>query len=578
MTSRDSQLSWFGPTLLDEQPEAREDRQELRRLWTGFMAARMLLAVVLLALHTTLYLSLPGGNPWLPLLGLAYLGATVAARFALEPRRMGQTFDRHWFFVIGVDVLVFSLLHLLHGSSINYTPLYTLPVLQAAVLGPLTLAMGTAAGVTLLLLVQSGWQALRGLSEGGPLFFQAALTGAGSFALAFLAHQLATRLAQAQQRARRSQDAMRLQQQVNELVIESISDGILVVDVRGTVHAANPAARRMLQREQRPLKAATFSLSDEPGWQQLAELAFAAFSGHGAPADTDVAIAHLGQGQRPLRVRTRLTTARWGETETLCVMFLQDLRAMQARLRTEKLASMGRMSAAVAHEIRNPLAAIAQANALLAEDLDDARLQRLSHMIGQNAQRLDRIVEDVLNIARVGETALRFKPQALDLNAQVRRICHEWAQQMPQAPALTLWLDAVPARVSFDPEHLRRVLVNLLDNACRYASRQPESIQVLTQRNADGAPTLAVWSDGAPMEPTVEQHLFEPFFSSESRSSGLGLYICRELCDGHGASIAYQRTRRMARAALAEGNEFVITLQAATEPPARAAPPDPSPS
>jgi two-component system sensor histidine kinase PilS (NtrC family) len=523
----------------------------------------MLLAAVLLALHAALYFSTPGGVVWLPLLALAYLGATVAARFALEPRRMGQTFDRHWLFVIGVDVLVFSLLHLLHGGIINYTPLYTLPVLQAAVLGPLTLAMGTAAGVTLLLLVQSGWQTLRGLSEGGPLFFQAALTGAGSFALAFLAHQLAARLAQEQQRARRSQDAMRLQQQVNELVIESISDGILVVDVRGTVHAANPAARRMLQREQRPLKAPTFSLAEEPGWQELAQLAFDTFSGHTSSGDTDVAIEHLGQGRRPLRVRTRLTTARWGETEMLCVMFLQDLREMQARLRTEKLASMGRMSAAVAHEIRNPLAAIVQANALLEEDLAEPRLKRLTAMIGQNAQRLDKIIDDVLNIARVGEGAITFTPQPLDLNAQVRRICHEWAQQMPQAPALTLWLDTQPAWVSFDVEHLRRVLVNLLDNACRYASRAPESIQVITQRNAAGAAQLAVWSDGAPMERTVEQHLFEPFFSSESRSSGLGLYICRELCDGHGASIAYQRTRRMARATLAEGNEFVITLLAA---------------
>jgi len=567
--TRDSQLSWFGPTLLDERSDVHEDRQELRRLWAGFMAARMLLAMVLLALHTTLYLTFAGGNLWLPLLGLAYLGATVAARFALEPRRMGQTFDRHWFFVIGVDVLVFSLLHLLHGGAINYTPLYTLPVLQAAVLGPLTLAMGTAAGVTLLLLVQSSWQTLRGLSDGGPLFFQAALTGAGSFALAFLAHHLTARLAAAQQRARRSQDAMRLQQQVNELVIESISDGILVVDVRGTVHAANPAARRMLQREQQPLKAATFSLADEPGWQELAELAFAAFGGHDVPQGAEVAVEHLGQGRRPLHVRTRLTPARWGETATLCVMFLQDLRAMQARMRTEKLASMGRMSAAVAHEIRNPLAAIAQANALLEEDLTEPRLKRLTGMIRQNAQRLDKIASDVLNIARVSETGIRFTPRTLDLNAQVRRICHEWAQQMPQAPALTLWLDPRPAQVSFDPEHLRRVLVNLLDNACRYASGQPESIQVITQRDAVGAPVLAVWSDGAPMEPTVEQHLFEPFFSSESRSSGLGLYICRELCDGHGARITYQRTRRMARAELAEGNEFVVTLLAAmTQPPA----------
>jgi two-component system sensor histidine kinase PilS (NtrC family) len=72
---------------------------------------------------------------------------------------------------------------------------------------------------------------------------------------------------------------------------------------------------------------------------------------------------------------------------------------------------------------------------------------------------------------------------------------------------------------------------------------------------------MGVWSDGPPMEQSVEQHLFEPFFSSESRSSGLGLYICRELCEGHGATIAYQRSRRVARDTVLGGNEFFVSFR-----------------
>jgi two-component system sensor histidine kinase PilS (NtrC family) len=102
--------------------------------------------------------------------------------------------------------------------------------------------------------------------------------------------------------------------------------------------------------------------------------------------------------------------------------------------------------------------------------------------------------------------------------------------------------------VRFDSDHLRRVLVNLLDNALRYAGERPDSIRVST-RNANGQASLHVWSDGAPLEPSVQRHLFEPFFSSESRSSGLGLFICRELCDRHGAVMGYER---------AEGNEFFV--------------------
>ncbi|MEK9952074.1 MAG: ATP-binding protein, partial [Curvibacter sp.] len=455
----------------------------------------------------------------------------------------------------------------------NYTPLYALPVLQAAVLGSLTLAMGTAAGITLLLLGHSSWAAWRSGSEATPFFIQAGLTGAGSFVVAFLAHQLSARLASEQQRARRSQHAMRIQQQVNDLVIDALTDGILVMDVLGTVHAANPAARQMLQADERPLKRTPFNLADEPGWQGLAELAFQVFTGHGDFHHADIGIEHLGQGSRRLRVRTRMTGAHWGESEILCVMFLQDLREMEARLRTEKLASMGRMSAAVAHEIRNPLAAIAQANALLAEDLRDPQQLRLTQMVSQNARRLGRIVDDVLNISRAGKLTAYFESRVLELNQHVQRIVQDWTQQNGSGTRLGLHLAATPLAVQFDPEHLRRVLVNLLDNARRHASGQAGAIQVHVRADASGQALLAVWSDGPPMDPSVEQHLFEPFFSSESRSSGLGLYICRELCEGHGAAIGYHRARRIARDTLMDGNEFFIALRrSAASPPAARSP------
>jgi two-component system sensor histidine kinase PilS (NtrC family) len=104
------------------------------------------------------------------------------------------------------------------------------------------------------------------------------------------------------------------------------------------------------------------------------------------------------------------------------------------------------------------------------------------------------------------------------------------------------------------------VLVNLLDNACRYASLKPGGIQVQTLYSHEQRATLQVWSEGPPMDQTVERHLFEPFFSSESRSSGLGLYICRQLCEGHGASIAYQRSTREVEGIAVAGNEFSVSF------------------
>ena len=564
----DNQHSWFGPSLLDERLEAPEEQQEFKRLWLGFMTARVTLGLVLFLLQSALYLLGQTNHPGLVLLCAAHFGAALMVRLAPQPRRLGQAFDRYWVISTGVDIVVFTLLQLLHGSSINYTPLYALPVLQAAVLGSLTLAMGTAAGITLLLLGHSTWQALSGQADATPFFIQAALTGAGSFVIAFLAHQLSARLASEQQRARRSQHAMRIQQQVNDLVIDALTDGILVVDVRGTVHAANPAARQMLQADERPIKHTPFNLADEPGWQALAELAFQVYTGRGDFHHADIGIEHLGQGNRRLRARTRMTAAHWGESEILCVIFLQDLREMEARLRTEKLASMGRMSAAVAHEIRNPLAAITQANALLEEELQDPRQLRLTQMVRQNAQRLDRIVDDVLNIARAGKLTSGLEPRVLELNQSVQRIVQDWTQQNGGGAQPGLHLARERLAVNFDPEHLRRVLVNLLDNARRHASPQAGAIQLHVRADASGQALLAVWSDGPPMDPSVEQHLFEPFFSSESRSSGLGLYICRELCEGHGAAIGYHRARRIARDTLMDGNEFFIALRRSATLPA----------
>jgi len=217
---------------------------------------------------------------------------------------------------------------------------------------------------------------------------------------------------------------------------------------------------------------------------------------------------------------------------------------------------MGRMSAAVAHEIRNPLAAIAQANALLDEELAEPSQRQLSALVQQNTQRLSHIVDEILNLARVQQQ--ERSPAWLALDESVAAACDDWARHMNARGRLRVTLDAGDARVVFEGEHLRRVLINLLDNALRYASSAAGAIRVATQADGDQA-WLRVWSDGAPLEQGVQRHLFEPFFSSESRSTGLGLYICRELCERHGATIVYQRLP--GQDAGREGNEFLISLR-----------------
>ncbi len=548
---------WLGTNLRDPGIEHAHRPDEFNRVWLGFMTARVTLGLVLVLLQSVFF-ALSSTQDTIPLLiCISYFAATLVIRLAFRPRPMGKTFDAQWFGTVGVDVVAFAMLQMTQDTSINYAPLFALPVLMTSILGSMLLAMAAAASVTLFLFVYAGWMVVNGTGEAAPHFLQAALTGAGCFALSFLGNQFATRMAHIELRAERNQLAANVQRQVNALVVESLSDGIMVIDRNGTVRSANPAARRLLGPE-RFLNAESFNLGARQGWHSLLELMALSFSTV-ASQQAEVILHHSGQGPRRLRAQTQLTSASSVDDEGLCVMFLQDQREMEARVRTEKLASMGRMSAAVAHEIRNPLAAIAQANALLDEDLTDASHKQLTRMVQQNARRLERIVDEVLDLARLHHDDAATTA-SLNLNDMVAQTCHDWAAQtgtkhlqcQTQAEAVTT--------VRFESEHLRRVLVNLLDNARRYASNESNAIQVFTGQNAGGRSFVSVWSDGQPMDNSVKSHLFEPFFSSESRSSGLGLYICRELCERHGATITHRRTTRHWDEKTVDGNEFLVSF------------------
>jgi two-component system sensor histidine kinase PilS (NtrC family) len=537
----------IAPGSLREELQDLPGNSAFTRLWLGFLTARISTALVLTVLLGALHTLAPtlGVNGWEIGLCATYLLAAVVVRAYVPAPAPGQAFDPQWVSTIGVDLIAFAALQFLQPGGITFSPLFALPVLIAAALGSTLLALGTAAGVALLLLTDAWVQALHTPAEATSRFLQAGLTGIGYFALAFVVNLLAARLAGEEEAARHGRRAARTQAQVNALVIEALTEGILVVDMQGLVQTANPAARRLLGFVEAANKQ-PFALAAQPGWQPLRELAKHTFAEH-RPQWSEVALEEEGESPRRIHVRTRLTSPGDGQGDNLVVMFLQDLREMEARLRTEKLAAMGRMSAAVAHEIRNPLAAIAQANDLMEEDLKEPGLKQLSSLVRKNAQRLQQIVEEILDVSRARQGA-GSAAEMLALDSSVSATCDDWAMQTRSGSRLQLSLAAPGASVRFDSDHLRRVLVNLLDNALRYAGERPDSIRVST-RNANGQASLHVWSDGAPLEPSVQRHLFEPFFSSESRSSGLGLFICRELCDRHGAVMGYER---------AEGNEFFV--------------------
>jgi two-component system, NtrC family, sensor histidine kinase PilS len=541
------------------------------RIYRAFISARAALGTALLL---TLGVSgVFGVLPGLPVLLLCIGYAALAISMWLLPRfrrpvlppSLARLRSPQWLATIGVDIVCFAALHALEPvAGLNYGALLVLPVLMAGVLTPRLMALATAAAVTLVLLGVAWFTGSAG-RDATLLLTQAGLAGSGLFVIAVLASELAVRLAREELAARGSLELARQQAQLNRLVIEEMQDGVLVVDRGGRARTANPAARALLAPEGSG-DAAPFAMHGVPAWTALVEAIERAFAEAAWPEAGRDVVLDFGAGlTRTLRVRVRFTRRRdVPGSEEFCVLFLEDVRSVQARTRQEKLAAMGRVSAGIAHEIRNPLAAIAQANALLSEDAATAEQRQLTRMVAENVERLKRIVDDVMEVA----PGPREEAGVVDAGAQVAAVCGEWTRTtgvgLGGQGMLQVALPAEPLNVVFDHEHLRRVLVNLLDNARRHATGSPASLQLrLHGRDANEA-LLTLASDGPPISPDVERYLFEPFFSTRSRGSGLGLYICRELCERHGARINF----RLRPASERHRNEFSVAMrrQAASAP------------
>ncbi|MDM4767655.1 ATP-binding protein [Pelomonas sp. SE-A7] len=586
----DSRPSWFGPGLGDSEAGALDEAlprsstvgedaqffvQQPRRLvnaggsaflrlYRAFLGARMALGLALVA--TLLLATAIGATaPRWALLVCSFYAFEATALWLLprvQRSASAQTLSRlnspQWLASIGFDLLLFGLLHATdHQASVNYGALFVMPVLMAGVLTPRLLTLATAAIAALLMLGTAGWNYVFGL-EPDLRLTQAGMTGIGLFVIGLLASELASRLAREERAARGSLELARQQAQLSRLVIDEMQEGVLVVDRRGRVRAANPSARALLG-ERQPARTAPFQLRGVGAWDGLVRSVEQAFLEGSWPEEgRDIVLRFGPESQRGLRLRMRFTRSRESQAgEDLCVLFIEDHRTVLARSRQEKLAAMGRVSAGIAHEIRNPLAAIAQANALMAEDADDAQQRKLTSMVAANVDRLKRIVDDVM------ELAPGRPPQAvpLDLARLLPDICADWARTNglghEVGGLLRLELPSSSCWAQFEPEHLRRVVINLLDNGLRHAPRQAAALRVSLRSGNDGAVVLSVFNLGAPIAPEVERHLFEPFFSTRSRGSGLGLYICRELCERYGARIDYRRHDGDAKSA---GNEFLLSL------------------
>ncbi|MGB7481240.1 MAG: ATP-binding protein [Burkholderiaceae bacterium] len=550
-------------------------RETFWRTLQTFNITRIVIALVLLG-----YLSLDlkrewwvAQTPFYRQLCAAYLLLAVA--FAMLAAFWRRRFTLQLTTQVTLDIGVIALLYVgAGGAHSGLAILFLFPLAGAAVLTALPLALFFVSTVTLLLLAEAGYQLLRSVPEVSTV--QAGLYGAAFFAAVIVINQLAARLIKQELLAAQRGQDLQVQQAINRLVIADMGDGILVLGSDGTIFTANPAAERMLGLSLSVSKT-RIRLKEVGGLRPIMEafsawLAKCAQTGSASNAPVFVNVKPGGAtllGATTVWGRRREVTAhlklRFAQVETgratprRSVVFLQDVTEIESRAQQLKLASMGRLTASIAHEVRNPLSAIGHAATLLEEDATGPAERRLLRIVGDNVARMNRMIEDILKLSR------KAQPQdaPLPLAPLLRQILEEFCESHALAPGL-IALEVDGGEAWFDPLHLREVLVNLLGNALRYASGGPGSIRVFAVSGASGHLELHVQDDGAPMTPEVRAHLFEPFYTTSSKGTGLGLYLARELCLNNGALLDYEyRLAGPGEAPERASGRFVITFAAA---------------
>jgi two-component system sensor histidine kinase PilS (NtrC family) len=449
-------------------------------------------------------------------------------------------FDLQLSIQVASDIVATSLLTYASNGISSGLGLLLLTSLAAAGLiarGRLTLFYAALASLALLLV-----HTYDVLHFDAPVaqYAQAGLLSAAYFMVAWVAHTLAQYAVASEELAAQREIDLENMAQVSEHVIQDMQDGVLVVDGQGVIRQFNTRAERILGplwgrrdvslSEYAPALARRFE-----AWRE---------DEHGRDTASDMTLTRA-MGARFVPVGRRRSAG--------AVIFLEDLTRIQAEARQMKLAALGRLTANIAHEVRNPLGAISHAAELLEEEpgsSDTAR--RLITIIQDNTQRLDRMVHDVLRLRR-SDSAHR---ESFDLVQYLKTFVEEFCQIEKIDPAIfEIELNAHPA-VLFDRSHLNQVMWNLCRNAARHCRRGKASIRVVVAfEPASATVKLDVIDDGPGVPPALRSQLFEPFFTTATGGTGLGLYIAREVCEANNARLEYVET--------AQGGRFSVLCKTA---------------
>ena len=478
----------------------------------------------------------PAGTGWPQLSspGFARTLATIYLVFALVALLLNRRSMAYVRTAVGMSLVVdivaaMMAIAAMHDARIGIAMMLAVNLCAGALILPLRLSGFFASLATLGMLGISffGWSLAA--HPGDRDLLEGALFGLAYFATTALCSVLGQQLRATEALAeQRSTDLANLSQ-INELIIRRMKTGVLLVDDANRIHQINESAWMLLGNpgaDQRDLGQLAPELSRRLyHWMTSGKL--------------DETATQLADGVPEVVPRfTRLAP----NDDSHVLIFLDDTSLLSRRAEELTLSSLGRLSASIAHEIRNPLAAIRYSAQLLAESKTmDSTDQRMVEIINNHCIRLNEIIENILQLSR----RERSRPETLDLGHWTQDFVEEYSQgnDLGADSLRAIATSSVPVVALADPQQLQQVVWNLVQNAIRYGRLpgEPARVMVVARQGEHGVPILEVIDRGPGIAPKVAAQIFEPFYTTHEYGTGLGLYLARQMSEANQAALEYVR-------------------------------------
>ena len=491
---------------------------------------RVLVPLVLLSLYAL------GGSRGLPVdsprlfLAVALLYLCFGLLSIIVVRKRLATAHIQTIVQATIDIIcLILLLHACGGIASGLGLLLLVPVGGLAFLLPARSALFLAAVAAIAVLADTIWQQFSGHTDIA-VYATAGFLGLVLFTIAASASVLATRVRESEDMVRQKDLDLANLAGLSQYIVQHLRESLLVVDANDKIRLINESAAEMLG----DVQSVPGALIGEVSPRLLYSLS--TWRQSGQQNDTPASFV-AADGARLIQPHfAPLGATAPGPT----LIFLEDTSLMAERVQQSKLAALGRLSASIAHEIRNPVGAMSHAGQLLAESPDiGAGDRRLTDIIRSNSERVSTIINNVLQLSR----REAIEPTRLSLGDWLEEFLKEFSETM-QVPLgeIGVYADADELEVRFDPSHLHQVVWNLCDNAIKYGETH-DGIKVeirLSRLTPSYRPYLEVADRGAGIDPQAADRIFEPFFTGRKGGTGLGLFISRELCQLNRAVLLYE--------------------------------------